>query len=160
MIICPNCQNPEMPGAIFCQRCGSHLVTLLQSRPAAQSSNGIHKKYSEQAPMVNISLSIVDAGQVLPLLGKSEYTIGRISYDQPVLPDIDLSSYLAYEKGVSRLHISVRISGRKVTVTDLGSINGTQLNGKIILPNQSYPLDHGDFLTLGKMKIQVLIREK
>ncbi|RPI88665.1 MAG: FHA domain-containing protein [Chloroflexi bacterium] len=160
MIICPNCQNPEMPGAVFCQRCGTNLDSLLQSQPSAPSFDKMYKSPSEQAPMVNISLSIMDAGQVLPLLGKNEYTIGRISLDQPVLPDVDLSSYLAYEKGVSRMHISVRISGRKVTVTDLGSINGTQLNGKKILPNQSYPLDHGDTLTLGKMKVQVLIREK
>ena len=160
MIICPNCQNPEMPGAIFCQRCGSNLDTLIQNQPAAPFYNRMPKTQSEQAPMVNISLSVVDAGQVLPLLGKNEYTIGRISYDQPILPDVDLSSFFAYEKGVSRMHISVRISGRKVSVTDLGSINGTQLNGKKILPHQSYPLDHGDFLTLGKMKVQVLIREK
>lgn len=160
MITCPNCQNPEKPGALFCQRCGSRLSPYPQTRPFAPDFTEPLESQGNGTPMIGLALAISDEGQVLPLSGKDEYTIGRFANDQTVCPDVDLSSFFAYEKGVSRLHISVKISGGTVTVTDLGSINGTYLNGNRILPYQAYPLAHGDTLTLGKLKMQVLIREK
>jgi len=70
-----------------------------------------------------------------------------------------LSAYKAYEKGVSRQHISIKKLDQGFFVTDLGSVNGTQLNGKKILPGQAIPLANEDILTLGKLKIKVLIRK-
>jgi hypothetical protein len=110
------------------------------------------------AQNLDISIMLMDYGEILALSGRSEYTIGRVSTGQSILPDIDLGPYLAYEKGVSRLHVLVKIGGGIVSISDLGSVNGTQLNGKVLLPNQPHPLIHGDILTLGKMKLQVLIR--
>ena len=28
MILCPNCQHKELPGALFCSECGTQLVSL------------------------------------------------------------------------------------------------------------------------------------
>jgi pSer/pThr/pTyr-binding forkhead associated (FHA) protein len=44
-----------------------------------------------------------------------------------------------------------------VTITDLGSSNGTYHAGKRIPPNVPYVLGHGDIVFLGKLRIQVLI---
>jgi pSer/pThr/pTyr-binding forkhead associated (FHA) protein len=95
--------------------------------------------------------------QIVHLTGKSEYTIGRATDDQPVVPDVDLTPYGAYDFGISRLHATITV-GDLITLTDMGSINGTHLNGREIQPHSSHPLVHGDVLTLGKMKIQVLIK--
>jgi pSer/pThr/pTyr-binding forkhead associated (FHA) protein len=43
-------------------------------------------------------------------------------------------------------------------VMDLGSSNGTYLNGRRINPHVEESLSHGDIVALGKLKIQVLLR--
>jgi pSer/pThr/pTyr-binding forkhead associated (FHA) protein len=95
--------------------------------------------------------------QLIPLTGKSEYTIGRAAPDQEALPDIDLAPHGGYDYGVSRLHATIKV-GEQITITDLNSINGTYVNGRKILPNYEHSLLHGDILALGTLKIRVLIR--
>ena len=94
---------------------------------------------------------------MIPLEGLSEFTLGRSSEDQPILPDVDLAPYHAYEYGVSRLHASIKIEQPFALLIDFGSANGTQLNGQKLLPDKPYPITHGDIFTLGKMKIQLLV---
>ena len=169
MIICPNCRHNEMSGALFCSECGallegmSGISTLSIQRPPT-------KQFPEKAdstpvstippqPEYAVALSVVDSGQVLPLENRDEFTLGRSAEGQPILPDIDLAPYRAYEYGVSRLHASIRFEGKQVVATDLGSVNGTRLNGQRIPPHKPFPLTHGDIITLGKLKLQVLLRK-
>lgn len=49
----------------------------------------------------------------------------------------------------SRHHAIIRWDGYRATITDLGSTNGTQINGRRLEPNQPYPLNVGDRLELG-----------
>ncbi|MBI5841065.1 MAG: FHA domain-containing protein [Chloroflexi bacterium] len=104
------------------------------------------------------SLHLLDTGQVLPLTGRNEFTLGRISEGQPIMPDIDLSPYQAYASGVSRLHAVVKRDGGRIIIMDLGSANGTYINGKRVVTNVEQILNHGDIVALGKLKIQVLLK--
>jgi pSer/pThr/pTyr-binding forkhead associated (FHA) protein len=45
--------------------------------------------------------------------------------------------------------------GSRIWVTDLGSANGTLVNGKIIPAHVQVPIEQGDYLTLGKLKLQI-----
>jgi pSer/pThr/pTyr-binding forkhead associated (FHA) protein len=105
----------------------------------------------------SLSLYLVETGEVIPLEGLTEFTLGRSSEDQPILPDIDLAPYHAYEYGVSRLHASIELSQPYAILTDFGSANGSLLNGQKMTPNKPYPITHGDIFSLGKMKIQLLV---
>jgi pSer/pThr/pTyr-binding forkhead associated (FHA) protein len=100
----------------------------------------------------------MDVGQILPLVGRDEFTIGRAAEGQPILPDIDLTPFRAYENGVSRLHISMKITPGEIFAMDLGSVNGTRLNSQKMTPNQPYQLKHGDVITLGKLRVQLMVR--
>ncbi len=82
----------------------------------------------------------------------------RVSEGQPVLPDVDLSPYHAYANGVSRMHAVLKRSGVRVVIMDLGSANGTYVNGKRLTPQTERLLNHGDVVALGKLKFQVLIK--
>ncbi len=170
MILCPNCQHKELPGALFCSECGTQLVSLdiLNTRSIQKTpSEGLAPKIKipEVAPKTpgahgnepSISLHIVDSGQVLHLAERAEFTLGRTIEGQPILPDIDLSPFEAFTLGVSRLHAALRIVNHEVVITDLGSSNGTRVNGQKIVPHVDYPVTHGDIIALGKLKIQVLI---
>jgi serine/threonine-protein kinase len=104
-----------------------------------------------------VCLHFVDTGQVLDLEPNKEYMIGRRHKTQPLLPDIDLTPFKAYEWGISRLHASLNVEKDQITITDIGSSNGTWYAGKRLPPNKPLQLNHGDLLHLGKLKVQVLI---
>ena len=104
-----------------------------------------------------VCLHFVDTGQVLDLELNREYMIGRRHRTQPILPDIDLTPFNAYEWGISRLHASLNVMKDQVNITDIGSSNGTWYAGKRLPPNKPQELNHGDLIHLGKLKIQILI---
>lgn len=166
MIICPNCLHKEVIGAMFCSECGAQLVfpkghttsSISTSTELKAKENDVKEPPARTIyPDAFMSLNIISTGDVLPIASKNEITLGRVSEGQPMIPDIDLTPYKAYESGVSRLHASLRLMDEQVMVTDLGSANGTRINGKQISSHIPHPVKHGDILTLGKFKIQVLM---
>lgn len=172
MILCPNCHHEEMPGSLFCSECGAQLVVTevpttqhIQRNPsdvlAVQPPVQTPLNGAVTAPTADavVSLHIVDSGQIINLAGQTEFTIGRTAEGQPILPDVDLSPYEAYSKGVSRLHAALKIHNQRIVITDLGSANGTRVNGQKIVPHVDYPLNHGDMIALGKFTIQIRIRK-
>ena len=163
MIICSSCQYQEVEGALFCSECGSPLLAL-----ATQNiyTNGMSSSaFNEPPPKRNMglasgtaSLQILEGGQLLALADRNELTLGRVSDGQTIMPDIDLTSYQAYEYGVSRLHAVLRKGDDKTTIMDLGSSNGTYVDGVRLKPEMKYPLSHGSIISLGKLKIQFLLQ--
>ena len=164
MIVCPNCRHPEVDGAYFCSECGSQLLRYeglqTQAFPTNQLSDVTTAPVGGepfQAGSAWISLHLLESGQILPVADRSDFTLGRVSDNQPIMPDIDLSPYKAYEHGVSRLHAVIRRNVGETTMMDLGSANGTYINGVRVLPNIELPLHHGDLIALGKLKIQIVL---
>ncbi len=167
MIICANCQHKNVTGAMFCAECGAQLdgidTLITQAITDEQIVEELNKKPARpelaSTPVTSwISLHLMDSGKILPLASRNEFTLGRLSEGQPIMPDIDLTPYQAYASGVSRLHAVVKRDANRVVVMDLGSSNGTYVNGRRINPHVEEPLSHGDILALGKLKIQVLLR--
>jgi len=107
-----------------------------------------------------VALLVLDTDEVIFLHSSEEFSLGRATAGQPIVPDIDLTPYNAYETGVSRLHASLNIKNRPSTIQDLGSVNGTRVNGKKLSPHSKTPLANGDILTLGKLKLQFLIKDE
>lgn len=170
MILCQNCLHNEMLGAMFCSECGAQLIyatgvptSAIRATTGSLRAKDVGLKGSPLPvtfPDAQVSLNIISTGDVLPFAGQEDVTLGRVSEGQPVVPDIDLTPYKAYEAGVSRMHASIRIIEDQVLITDLGSANGTRVNGMQITSHIPYPVKHGDILTLGKFKIQILLRSR
>ncbi|OGO38243.1 MAG: hypothetical protein A2Z03_08415 [Chloroflexi bacterium RBG_16_56_8] len=168
MILCPSCKHANMAGAVFCDDCGAQLTgreeMITQSITTDQvlgdtAAQAVNRGY--QIPGDNDTwgdLHLLDTGQVLPLSKRSEFTLGRISEGQPIVPDIDLASFQAYASGVSRMHALIKRDGARVLIMDLGSANGTYLNGRRLSANMEQPLNHGDVIALGKLKMQILLK--
>lgn len=153
MITCPTCQHEITIGALFCLECGAQLITEVPTDMSASRES----EEPLNLESTRLYLQIMEHGKILTLDGSEEYTIGRIDDDQPIIPDIDLTPYRGYGKGVSRLHATIQFMNNRVTIIDLGSVNGTFVNGKRVSDQIPEPLDHGDILTLGKMKIKVIM---
>lgn len=169
MIVCSNCKYSNMTGALFCAECGTQLIGREELATQIITDNDIKmeskqsKEDKYQSFNVNEawgSLHLVDTGQVLPLSIKNEFTLGRVSEGQPIMPDIDFSPYQAYASGVSRLHSVLKRTGDRVIYMDLGSANGSYINGARLAPNVEHPLQHGDVIALGKLRIQILFKHK
>jgi hypothetical protein len=157
-----------MAGALFCAECGAQLVgkdTLTTQSITTQQFEGTSERILRNDTYQPFdgsdawgSLHLLDTGQVLPLSVRNEFTIGRISEGQPIMPDVDLSPYQAYAAGVSRLHGVIKRDGGRIIFIDLGSANGTYINGKRLTPNAEQVLNHGDIIALGKLKLQILLK--
>lgn len=184
MIECPQCQNEEYVGAMFCSDCGAPLhrdnsedrdSTLQTNKiafpeeldqdysPFLKPLSPLHADLPFPEPKEGIAkdtrvqVIVPQSGKVLPLTEKHEYTFGRVSGTQPVLPEIDLTAENAYILGVSRLHATIRLSEDYVTITDLGSANGTWINGKVIRPHVPHLISNGDTIHLGKLLLKMRI---
>jgi len=89
------------------------------------------------APAGAPSLVIREDGEARTVvLAKDTVTIGR-------LPECDV---VIADKGASRRHAQIRSKDERFTLTDLGSTNGTRLNGQTI---QTRELADGDRITIG-----------
>jgi hypothetical protein len=166
MIICPNCQHKEISGAIYCSKCGAqlfephlttHKINTSETRKVIERTTDRFKPLPAATLQSWISLHIIESGQILPLADRTEFTLGRSADGQPIVPDVDLSPYNAYANGVSRLHAAIKLVNNRIVVVDLGSSNGTYLNGVRLSPYIETPVSHGDLIYLGKLKIQVLV---
>lgn len=61
----------------------------------------------------------------------------------------DDNSIVVKTAGVSRHHTEINIVGRKVIIKDLGSANGTKVNGELCLNRELFS---GDRITIGEME--------
>ncbi len=84
------------------------------------------------------------------ILHGSDFLIGKHSVSQGVQPEIDLG-IAPVDIGVSRAHAQLHLTPDGITVTDLGSTNGTSLNGAddLIPPNIPVPLEAGARIHVG-----------
>ena len=106
-----------------------------------------------------LSLHFMGSGKILPLASRNEFILGRLTEDSPILPDVDLTPFRASAAGVSRLHAMVKRNENQAMVRDLGSSNGTYLNGQRIDPDVEVALSHQDIISLGTLQIQVLLHD-
>ncbi len=88
-----------------------------------------------------------ESGEVLPLEGDN-VVIGRLDADLQLLVDVDLSRY-DLNNAVSRRHASIGRQGSEYYLIDLGSTNGTRINGRDVPAQQKIPLHDGDLIELG-----------
>lgn len=174
MITCPNCQAEELSGTLFCSECGAQLIypsaderstvlkesdTLENSVESTVPTTPLYK----DPPKEDFALYLIEEEIFLTSPQKDEILVGRKYPNQPTGPDIDLSEHKGYNKGVSRVHAKIireNSSFGTYHILDLNSSNGTRVNGNPIPINSAVPIHHNDILTLGKMKIQVIISQK
>jgi pSer/pThr/pTyr-binding forkhead associated (FHA) protein len=84
-----------------------------------------------------------------------ELMIGRLDPDTGEAPDIDLTMYQAAEKGVSRRHAVITRRETALNIIDLGTPNGTFLNGQRLVANQPRVLRDGDEVRLGHLVLRI-----
>ena len=84
-------------------------------------------------------------------------TLGRSDVDDPsISPDIDFVACNAISNGISRYHATiVPQANGELMLYDLGSRNGTSLNGLDLKPHEPYPVRDGDRIGLGRLRMTI-----
>ena len=168
MIECPNCKHQEFVGTFFCSECGTRLSHASDPPDISLSTKHIDvdtmttKPATPEGPELAsgafLGLRIINSGEIISLLGRENYTLGRSGRKQAIIPDVDLSEYDAYDSGVSRIHAEIQLREDGIYLIDLDSANSTLVNGKRLDPQSPYPIRHGDLLELGGMRVQLISR--
>jgi pSer/pThr/pTyr-binding forkhead associated (FHA) protein len=102
-------------------------------------------------------LVIVGSGRKIYLPPIATLYLGRRDEQNNIHPHIDFTQDDGAKYGVSRRHARIHQSDCSVYIEDLGSTNGTYLNGQRLTPSQTYPVYHGDEILLGKLQLQVFL---
>lgn len=163
---CPNCGRQHRPGTLFCPECGVYLVTgvPLDTQPVPRSELPVSHTdpWASKARPLNVdqgegtlTVTVVPSDRVIPLTGAAEFVVGKLDATRGVFPDVDLTPDEGVESGVSRRHARILVQRTQFFVEDLGSANGTYLNGFRLTPYLPTALDDGDTLYFGKIMVEV-----
>ena len=163
MITCPKCKFEHPNDVRICTRCGSlDPATLiidnhtfnLDIKELQTVSDDSSKQSEFVLPNDLLSIKIGDERLVFPtdkriVLGRGMRTGG--SYHA-----VDLTRFGGQQAGVSRCHADIQRNGvNEVVLTDLGSTNGTFLNGKRLSAFQAVTLHSNCEIYLSKLRMVI-----
>ncbi len=158
--ICKNCGKANPAKEAYCYQCGHILptgVNMLSAKtdalPDAPLKPQLRWGTAYFGDKSLLRIRVRDAHALLEVAFGDELVLGRAVDD--VVPEVDLSAYNAQHLGVSRRHAKLTRESATVMVQDLGSVNGTFLNGQKLLPYQPRVLRNEDELILGRLVLRV-----
>jgi len=135
-VSCPRCGAPVLPGFRFCGRCGAELGTT-----PAPAPDSVAPRADDRVRGLRLSTVRTDGalGASFPLRGPTT-VCGRLEGDIRIPEDATISPR----------HASFAVQGERVTVEDLGSVNGVYL--RIRSPHR---LALGEEIRLGRQLLRL-----
>lgn len=138
---CPKCGKVNPEGASSCEGCGADLkeetVALTPENFASKGEIVISVEAEKKKLIIIFPESVTETFE----LKDGIYRIGRSEDSEIFLNDLT----------VSRTHAEMTVRGSEVTIRDLGSLNGTFVNGKLVESPTS--LKDGDVIQIGRFKL-------
>jgi hypothetical protein len=184
---CPTCGWVNRVGIMVCENCGTNLIsgefTRIGTKNLANFRDDLHPEdtqvdalggqqldHGERAAISSagtavfedtmmLRLEIEGAAAPILLYPKAQTSLGRRDPNTGTMPDIDLTNYAGYRLGVSRMHAVIKMKDKRLEIYDLGSSNGTSVNGVRLAPHQPHLLRDGDVIVLGKMSIKTIFQQ-
>ena len=145
--ICKSCGTENSPADIECRECMGDISGI---KPVEKS-----EKIENPEPVImdNPSATIRDAKKTLALVSMSAVSDGVTI----LIKDGDIlgrehtgRDFLTRHNTVSRQHAKITRSEGEWTIEDLGSMNGTYVNGGKLEKGQKYSFKANDILSLSK----------
>jgi serine/threonine-protein kinase len=135
---CANCGKGLARDDVFCAYCGARQPSKrTTARLVVMGTNEMSAQFS--------------------LNTESESLIGRMDPNRGIRPEVDLSKYDPAAR-VSRRHAKIIAQGNQFYIEDLGSANGTFINGSVRLAQgRPYVLVSGDELKLGETTLKFVV---
>jgi hypothetical protein len=172
---CQECGKESQPGEVICSSCGGALTDAELDLPevvafpgaagdAAHPSAAPNILDTSAEPLMPLAPPLPEAANIGAVsqsphlevavggltgtfpLNRAVILIGRADPTTGHRPDVDLSM----DAAVSRRHAEIRGGPGSYRIFDLGSTNGTVVNGAQIPRQQEVPLKDGDEIRVGE----------
>jgi len=183
---CPNCGYLNRAGVVFCENCGVSLIgdpgvaastrslgntpktgnldpnALAEGISLDQVKSAGVKGSDYFAPNSLVRFEVGEEVQALILPINQLIVFGRRDAATGSIPDVDLTPFSGYRMGVSRRHAEIRhdVVANVLELFDLGSSNGSYLNGERLVAHRGYRLRDGDQIRLGQLFIKIHFQTK
>ena len=105
-----------------------------------------------------LKIKDLESQKSLLIIPNHTLIVGRRSRDYDK-PDVDLTFWGAYHKGVSRNHAKLTREGTQLTLIDLKSSNGTFVNGDQLTPHEPVVVCDNDEVTFGRLATKLLFQD-
>jgi hypothetical protein len=174
--VAPNQFKVLLPYEEFCRLSGQYRQALAEELKASAREFINSRRYVTRGPLsVEIecdlfsdSPAVKAAGeQAAPLILKLKIAGGSerelaLEAGQAILIGRESACHVRVDDpSVSRFHCSIAISkGGELIIADLGSANGTFVNGESLAAGQTHKLNSGDELKIGDMSLTVIAKKK
>jgi hypothetical protein len=162
MLQCPYCAYQNREGVLICENC-SHFMGGDMPTPlvvAQLLSENLRPPYRIHYADHEVALHLSPARlyAMRKDFPNQRLTLGRASaHTQAVLSSLAINVHNATELGVSRTHAALIPAAEWVAIEDLGSTNGTFLNGERLILGRAYRLEPGDAIHLGQLLLRVYL---
>ena len=140
------CGEPNSSSAVRCNACGADIKGVIpetkedhQKRPNVKNEREVKRIVPTFIISRDLQLKIEPVSEH-QLIGRGLATGNKIE------------AYLSNKSYVSRKHLEIWKTSTGIFVRDIGSTNGSYINGKKLSANQDYQLNVGDVLVLGNPK--------
>ena len=128
---------------------GQHVsigdFTLMLAVPAAEETFVASDQIPEEDESLRLRYRLGGDEWETHILSQGETVIGREEKNDLVLDD----------KEISRQHALLRVDGTELWLKDLGSTNGTRVDGVQLNAHLAYPLQMGQFIKVGNHTLYV-----
>ncbi len=157
---CQNCGRGNKSSARFCASCGAVLPVVVAPSAAPRPQTAVAQPPRPAQQPVAQPVALPPARFVITTpRGTWEYPllnlpcrIGRRDPSQNHYPELDLADY---DRGhASRRHAVIERRGDQYVVTDVGSVNGTVLNGVTLPAHRPQPLRASDRIRIGDVELR------
>ena len=152
--ICPSCGGMVPVGLLHCTGCGELLpgdgeATSQVPRTLSAAETVVVVRRADQLRQ-QLALGPAESALVL-LRGPGEGSLFRLGLDVVTLGRAPTATVLLDDVSVSRRHAEITPIPAGYRITDLGSLNGTYVNGTRV---SSALLAHGDVIQIGLFRFR------
>ncbi|GEM_PF-562727 len=175
---CPQCKEPiSQDGQKFCNRCGADLRTFYASKGITAVDSDMSEEETLTMDVESLKAAEPPTFNRTVIMGGPDITLDTTPPDAAakrkatlriVLPSSDVfdrelkkvetqigksprNDIVIADPAVSSSHAVIRTENNGYTITDLGSRNGTSVNGKRI--TEVHRLRHGDVIGMGVTRL-------
>jgi hypothetical protein len=167
-ITCQVCGHSNLKGALMCSNCGAMLFGDLSRAAGTRNladelpefrtnpvftASGSSKFTSD----MTLRISVEDKNTNINVgVTSNRLLIGRRDTLSGHSPDVDMEDYEGYRLGVSRKHAQLLLddANEELTIQDMGSANGTFLNGVRLPAHRPHKIQDGDEVRLGNLNLR------
>ncbi len=165
LFYCPQCGHGNRPGEVYCYYCGGLLnANIGETRnlePITDELKQVGRTHFGRSWLLLLHVRGAERPVAVRMAETPEVILGRNATGSGAgRADVDLTPYGAAEQGVSRVHARLRYQDNTITLTDMGSVNHTYVNGQRLHAHEVRVLADGDEVRLGRLVMRVVFQHQ